>query len=50
MKNDFVLESGRHRSSKMWYCRLYASMMLQHLFAWELPFVPALRTALLSAV
>ena len=50
MKNDFALEAGRHRSSKMWYCRLYATMMLHHLFAWELPFVPALRTALLAAV
>jgi hypothetical protein len=49
MKYDFQLENGRHRSSKMWYCRLYATMMLQHLFAWQLPFVPALQTALLTA-
>ena len=40
----------KYKVSKMWYCRLYATMMLQHLFAWELPFVLALRTALLPAV
>lgn len=49
MKIDFALEAGHHRSTKMWYCRLYATMMLHHLFAWELPFIPALRTALLIA-
>ena len=32
-KYDFLLENGRHRSSKMWYCRLYNIMMLQHLDA-----------------
>ena len=37
-KNDYLLESGKHRSSKMWYCRLYATMMLQHLDAWDLPY------------
>ena len=36
-KIDYKLEDGRHRSSKMWYCRLYAIMMLQHLDAWKLP-------------
>ena len=36
-KIDYRLESGRHRSSKMWYCRLYHIMMLQHLDAWDLP-------------
>lgn len=36
-KEDYKLEGGRHRSSKMWYCRLYAIMMLQHLDAWEMP-------------
>lgn len=40
-KEDYKLESGRHRSSKMWYCRLYAIMMLQHLDAWEMPSVEA---------
>ena len=37
-KLDFKLEDGRHRSTKMWYCRLYHIMMLQHLDAWDLPF------------
>ena len=32
-KIDFQLESGRHRSTKMWYCRLYHILMLQHLDA-----------------
>ena len=36
-KNDYKLEGGKHRSSKMWYCCLYAIMMLQHLDAWEMP-------------
>ena len=36
-KVDYKLEDGRHRSSKMWYCRLYAIMMLQHLDAWKTP-------------
>lgn len=36
-KNDYILENGRHRSTKMWYCRLYAIMMCQHLDAWEMP-------------
>lgn len=36
-KEDYKLEDGKHRSSKMWYCRLYGIMMLQHLDAWETP-------------
>ena len=36
-KTDYKLEDGRHRSSKMWYCRLFAIMMCQHLDAWTLP-------------
>ena len=36
-KIDYKLEDGRHRSSKMWYCRLYTIMMLQHLDAWKMP-------------
>ncbi len=35
IKNDYKLEDGRHRSSRMWYCRLYCIMMLQHLNAWS---------------
>ena len=42
-KIDFKLESGRHRSTKMWYCRLYHILMLQHLDAWDLPTESALR-------
>ena len=42
-KIDFKLEDGRHRSTKMWYCRLYHILMLQHLDAWDLPFESALR-------
>ena len=36
-KLDFKLEDDRHRSTKMWYCRLYHILMLQHLDAWDLP-------------
>ncbi len=36
-KNDYLLEAGKHRSTKMWYCHLYGIMMLQHLDAWEMP-------------
>lgn len=42
-KIDFKLESGRHRSTKMWYCRLYHILMLQHLDAWDLPFESPLK-------
>ena len=34
IKEDFLLEDGSHRSTKMWYCRLYCIMMCQHLDAW----------------
>ena len=47
-KIDFQLESGRHRSTKMWYCRLYHIMMLQHLDAWDLPFESPLRKLILE--
>ena len=33
-KIDYRLESGRHRSTKMWYIRLYCIMMCQHIDAW----------------
>ena len=36
-ERTFKLEDGRHRSTKMWYCRLYHILMLQHLDAWDLP-------------
>ena len=32
-KIDYKLEDGRYRSSMMWYCRLFAIMMCQHLDA-----------------
>jgi len=35
MKIDFLLEKGRHRSSKLWYVRAYIIMMVQHLDAWD---------------
>lgn len=38
IKNDYKLEDGKHRSSKMWYFRLYCIMMCQHLNAWKIPF------------
>ena len=40
-KEDYKLEDGRHRSTKMWYCRLYGILMLQHLDAWEMPSIEA---------
>lgn len=40
-KEDYKLEHGRHRSTEMWYCRLYGILMLQHLDAWEMPSVEA---------
>lgn len=33
-KVDYHLEAGRHRSTKMWYIRLYGIMMCQHIDAW----------------
>ena len=47
-KIDFKLESGRHRSSKMWYCRLYHILMLQHLDAWDMPYESALQKLILQ--
>lgn len=35
-KVDYKLESGRHRSTKMWYMRLYGILMCQHMDAWYL--------------
>lgn len=46
-KEDYKLEDGRHRSTKMWYCRLYGVMTLQHLDAWEMPSVKAFQDSLL---
>ncbi len=33
-KVDYQLEAGRHRSTKMWYIRVYCIMMCQHIDAW----------------
>lgn len=33
-KIDYKLESGRHRSTKMWYIRIYGIMICQHIDAW----------------
>ena len=33
-KIDYKLESGRHRSTKMWYVRIYGIMICQHIDAW----------------
>jgi len=33
-KIDYKLESGRHRSTKMWYIRIYGIMICQHMDAW----------------
>lgn len=48
-KLDFKLEDGRHRSTKVWYCRLYHILMLQHLNAWDLPSESPLRKLILDA-
>lgn len=47
-KEDYKLEDGRHRSTKMWYCRLYGIMMLQHLDAWEMPSTKVFQESLLG--
>ena len=47
-KLDFKLEDGRHHSTKMWYCRLYHIMMLQHLDAWDLPYESTLQKLILE--
>lgn len=47
-KLDFKLEDGRHRFTKMWYCRLYHIKMLQHLDAWDLPYESPLRKLILQ--
>ena len=47
-KLNFKLEDGRHRSTKMWYCRLYHILMLQHLDARDLPLEPTLKKVILQ--
>lgn len=33
-KIDYKFESGRHRSTMMWYFRIYGIMTCQHMYAW----------------
>lgn len=47
-KEDYKLEDGRHRSTKMWYCHLYGILMIQHLDAWEMPSIEAFQESLLG--
>ena len=35
IKEDYKLEDGRHRSSMMWYFRLYLILMAIHVDAWD---------------
>lgn len=37
MKNDYLLEKARHKSTKLWYVRVYLIMMVLHLDAWGCP-------------
>lgn len=41
-------EDGKHHSTKMWYCRLYHILMLQHLDAWDMPNESTLRKLILQ--
>ena len=34
-KVDYKLEAGRHRSTRMWYMRVFGIMMCQHVDAWR---------------
>ena len=49
-KVDYQLEAGRHKSTKMWYIRLYAIMMCQHIDAWFIHLEGALDLQELIAV
>lgn len=42
-KIDYKLEAGRHRSTKMWYMRIYGVMMCQHIDAWYVHQADALK-------
>lgn len=47
-KEDYKSENSWHRSTKMWYCRLYGILILQHLDACEMPSVEAFQELLLG--
>ena len=34
-KEDYLLERGHHRSTELWYIRVYLILMMQHLDAWS---------------
>ena len=36
IKLDYLLEAGKHHSTKFWYVRLYLIMMLIHMTSWDL--------------
>ena len=37
IKLDWLLEAGKHHSTKFWYVRLYLIMMVIHMTSWNLP-------------
>ena len=37
IKLDFLLESVKHRSTKLWYVHLYLIMMILHMTSWKIP-------------
>ena len=37
IKLDYLLEPGKHHSTKFWYVRLYLIIMLIHMISWDLP-------------
>ena len=37
IKLDYLLEAGKHLSTKFWYVRLYLIMMVIHMTSWDLP-------------
>jgi len=37
LKLDYLLEAGKHHSSKLWYVRLYLILMLIHMTSWNIP-------------
>jgi hypothetical protein len=48
IKIDYQLENGKYRSSREWYCRLFAILMCLHLDAWTLPLGSSLKSSLLQ--
>jgi len=48
-KVDYMLEAGRHRSTKLWTIRIYGIMMCQHIDAWFKESDLKLQSTLLTA-